>query len=85
MFVGIETLNRIAEANHKATHFSYGCKCHNCGYDFDIEITKTSGGYGLLGGVLYEPNPQNLVALCLACYLKSGEIKYPPLPHIKAA
>lgn len=85
MFVGIETLNRIAESNNNATHFSYGCKCHNCGCDFDIKITKTSGGYGLLGGVLYEPKLQNLLALCLDCYLKSGEIDHSLPTYVKAA
>jgi len=77
MFVAIETLDIIAEYNNKADHFNYGCKCHKCGCDVDIEITRTSGGYGLLGGVLYEPNPENLLAFCAVCYLKSGGIKQP--------
>ena len=85
MFVGIETLNKMAENNNNATHFSYGCKCHNCECDFDIKITKTSGGCGPMGGVLYEPNPKNLVVLCLVCYLKSGGIKHSQVPIVKTA
>ena len=38
-----------------------------------------------MGGVLYEPNPQNLEALCLVCYLKFGGIKHLQVPIVKTA
>jgi hypothetical protein len=85
MIVAIETLNKLAERHNNADHFTYGCKCHKCGCDVDIMITRTSGGYGLLGGVLYEPDPENLLAFCEVCYLNYGGIKQPTRPIKKVA
>jgi hypothetical protein len=76
LIVGIETLKKMAEQNNNANYFCHRCQCHNCGCDIEIKITKTSGGCGLQGGVLYQPNDGNLSALCVDCYLKSGEIKH---------
>lgn len=76
MIVGIETLKKMAEQNNNAKKFSYECLCHHCGCDVEIKITKTSGGYGLQGGVLYQPNDGNLLALCVDCYLKPDELKH---------
>jgi hypothetical protein len=84
LIVGIETLQKMSEQNNNAKQFSYECLCHNCGCDVEIKITKTSGGYGLQGGVLYQPNVGNLLALCVDCNLKSGEIKDSHLIHTDA-
>lgn len=85
MIVGIETLKKMAEQNNNANYFSHRCQCHNCGCDVEIKITKTSGGYGLQGGVLYQPNAWDLLALRAGCYLKSDEIIHSELICTDAA
>ena len=53
--------------NKIGIHCSYHENCHDCYCDVEVNITKTSGGYGLQGGVLCETNPQNIYVLCLNC------------------
>jgi len=52
----------------------YSSRCHNCGHETEVSITKTSGGYGLLGGILYEYSTEKIRVLCSACYEKQGFI-----------
>jgi hypothetical protein len=72
MIIGVESLDKMFARNDAASHCTYEGKCYSCGCDVEVEITKTSGGYGLQGGALYEPNPQNLLVLCKDCYEGSG-------------
>jgi hypothetical protein len=69
MTIEVESLNKMFERhNNNANHRSYGNKCCTCGCDAEVVITKTAGGYGFQGGVLYEPDPQNFLILCGDCY-----------------
>lgn len=61
----------------------YSGKCHNCGYDTEVSITKTIDGYGLLGGVLYEHSPENILVLCCVCYEKNGLLAFNSGPDRK--
>jgi hypothetical protein len=72
MIIGAESLNRIFERYNNANAFRYEGKCHKCDCDTKVEITKTAGGYGLQGGVLYESNMQNFLILCSGCFRKNG-------------
>lgn len=71
--IQIDSLHQICNQSNCATHFKYTDKCTSCGLDVEIEITKTSGGYGLIGGVLYEPEPKVILAICADCYAKCGD------------
>ncbi len=73
--ISIETINKMFEKNSGENHCVYQGRCHNCGCDLEIKITKTSGGYGLKGGVLYEPDPKFLWALCDDCHVKSSKLE----------
>ena len=73
MIIKVESLDRMFEQIHSSNHCNYRGRCHNCGCDVEVEITKIAGGYGLLGGVLFEPNPKNFLILCADCYEKSGK------------
>jgi hypothetical protein len=73
MIIGVESLNGMFEQDDNTNLCTYGGKCHNCGSDVEVVITRTAGGYGLHRGVLYEPNPENFVVLCSDCYEKSGK------------
>ena len=79
MVIGIESLDRMFEQNNDANHSKYGGRCHNCGCDVEVEITKTAGGYGLQGGVLFEAVQHNFLILCADCYEKSGRQIHDPL------
>ena len=72
MLITVESLDRIFERHNTTNNINYKGKCHNCGCDVEVEITKTSGGYGLQGGVLYGSNPENLIFQCCDCHVKTG-------------
>ena len=72
MTIGIKSLSRFFRENSNTDNCSYKGKCHRCGCDLEVKITKTSGGYGLNGGALCELKPRGICALCDDCYLKSG-------------
>jgi hypothetical protein len=54
----------------------YSGKCHNCGHDTWVSITRTKDGFGLLGGILYEHSPEDILFLCDACYGKHGLLAF---------
>jgi hypothetical protein len=64
LLITVESLDRIFERHNTTNIINYKGKCHNCGCDVEVEITKTSGGCGLQGGVLYGSNPENLIFQC---------------------
>ena len=70
MIIKVESLDRIFEQHNTANHFSYQGKRHNCGCNVEVEITKTSCGYGLQGGVLCGSNPEDISVCCLDCHQK---------------
>jgi hypothetical protein len=67
VLIGIERLKKIiadtSECGIGRTHHN----CIDCGFPVEIEVHKTVGGYGLLGGVLYEIE-DCLYARCADCY-----------------
>ena len=72
MIIKVESLNRIFERNYNPNSYWYEGKCHHCECDTKVEITKTTGGYGLQGGVLHESNTLNLPIICSECFNKNG-------------
>jgi hypothetical protein len=42
--------------------------CSICKKDVIIQITPTSGGFGLLGGMLFEKGTGGYYAECVVCY-----------------
>ena len=47
-------------------------KCSNCGRETIIEITPTSGGFGLQEGALFKCSPDKYIAKCPKC-IKAGQ------------
>ena len=43
-------------------------KCSDCRCNTIIEITPTSGGYGLQGGVLFKSSTDDYIAKCTDCH-----------------
>ena len=72
MIVKVDSLNKMFKHNNNERQVHFESTCYNCGCDVKIEIAKTSAGYGFLGGVLYEANPQSFLVRCVHCYKKIG-------------
>jgi two-component system, chemotaxis family, chemotaxis protein CheY len=63
----IEILRKMFEANPEKSTNVLNCTCSDCGCKAIIEITKTSGGFGLQGGVLFKSSHDGYLAKCSVC------------------
>jgi hypothetical protein len=81
----IEMLRKIFEANPEKSTIVLKDKCSDCGSDVIINITSTSGGFGLQGGALLGRLSDGYFAKCPACYKVNPKIEdlYKPkcVPH----
>jgi hypothetical protein len=64
----LEILKKIFEANPDKSKIVVNGKCLDCGCDVIIEITPTSGGYGLQGGALFKRSNDEYCTKCPDCY-----------------
>jgi len=64
----IEMLRKIFEANPEKSTIVLKDKCSDCGADVIINITSTSGGFGLQGGALLGRLSDGYFAKCPTCY-----------------
>ncbi len=62
-----EKLKELFETNPGKPKIILKSKCADCACQVAIEITITSGGFGLMGGVLLGVTPGGYVAKCLDC------------------
>lgn len=70
----IEILRKMFEANPEKSKIVLKKKCSDCGCDAIIEITPTSSGFGLQGGVLFNSPNDKYTANCPACHEKHFNI-----------
>ena len=77
----IDILRKMFEDNPEKSTIVLKEKCSDCGQEIIIEITPTSSGFGLMGGVLFNSSNDEYIAKCPTCYEKlfkiddkSGEI-----------
>jgi len=64
----IEILRKMFKANPEKSKIVLKEKCSDCGRETIIEITATSGGFGMMGGALFKISPDKYIAKCPACY-----------------
>ena len=64
----IEILRTLFEANPEKSTIVLNGKCSDCGGETIIEITPTSGGFGLKGGALLKYSPGDYLMKCHDCY-----------------
>ena len=64
----IEILKKMFEAHPEKSKIVLKEKCSDCGSEIIIEITPTSAGFGMLGGVLFKGSTDKYIAKCIACY-----------------
>jgi hypothetical protein len=74
----IEILRKMFEANPEKSTIVLNCKCSDCGCETIIEITPTSGGFGLQGGALFKCSPEGYLAKCPVCYKANPIILHDP-------
>ena len=74
----IEILRKMFKANPEKSTIVLKDKCSDCGCNTIIEITPTSGGYGLQGGVLFKSSTDNYIAKCPDCYENNCKIDHDP-------
>ena len=72
-----EMLRKMFEANPEKSVIGLEGRCSDCGCDLIIEITPTSGGFGLQGGALLEYSSGGYFAKCPNCYKVDRMIEYP--------
>ena len=58
----IEMLRKMFESNPEKSIIVLKGKCSDCGRDIIINITPTSGGFGLQGGALLECSSDEYLA-----------------------
>jgi two-component system chemotaxis response regulator CheY len=64
----IEILKKMFEAAPEKSTIVLKDKCSDCGSETVIEITPTSGGFGLEGGTLLKCSSDEYMAKCSACH-----------------
>jgi hypothetical protein len=63
----INSFRKIFEANPGKSTIELKEKCSDCGCEIIIEITSTSGGFGLNGGVLLKGDAESTFVKCPDC------------------
>ncbi len=66
--IEIKALKKLFEDRPANSTIKSVCKCSGCGNDLLIDITHTSGGFGLNGGFLFEYAPDKYIIKCRNCY-----------------
>jgi hypothetical protein len=64
----IEILKKIFKDKPVKSTIELNGKCSDCECEVKIRITRTSGGFGLLGGYLLKSSPDEFFAKCPDCY-----------------
>ena len=70
----IEILRKMFEAHPEKSTIVLTDKCSGCGCETIIEITATSGEFGLQGGALFKCPPDKYLAKCPVCFEANPEI-----------
>jgi hypothetical protein len=64
----ITILGKMFESNPEKSTIVINGKCSDCGCETTIEITPTSGGFGLQGGALFKCSSDEFFMKCSDCY-----------------
>ena len=68
MSIKLKTLDNIFRNSEGGFTVKHEGKCCKCLKSTTISITKTSSGYGFLGGVLHEDKDSELLIECAECF-----------------
>lgn len=71
----INVLRKIFEANPDKSTITISGKCSSCNRKVIVDIKPTSGGYGLLGGMLVKCPPEKYCITCPECHSFNSKTK----------
>jgi len=63
----IEILRNMFKANPEKSTIKLKDNCSDCGCETILEITQTSGGFELQGGVLFKSSTDKYIVKCPDC------------------
>ena len=72
----IEIIRKLFEANPAKSTIVLKGNCSDCGCETIVNITCTSGGFGLQGGALFKCSPNGYCAKCPDCYKANPKINH---------
>lgn len=64
----IELLRKMFESSPEKCVILLKDKCSNCGREVTVNITPTSGGFGLQGGALFKHLSNGYLTKCTNCF-----------------
>jgi len=67
-----ETLDRMFDNDSAQKHVKQTGRCCSCESDVEIVLRRTSKGYGLQGGLLYETMTGQFLLQCERCFKNFG-------------
>ena len=68
MLIKLGTLHQIFKGRPNTGLTVCDTVCVDCCMRIRVTVARTTAGYGLQGGVLYEPRPAEIRAKCPDCY-----------------
>jgi hypothetical protein len=66
--ITLEKFHLLYEKAGKAGPLIINTRCSQCGLQLEVEIYRTSEGFGMNQGVLYATRDGQLIAKCKKCY-----------------
>jgi hypothetical protein len=70
----IEILRKMFEANPEKSTIKLKDKCSDCGCKTILEVTPTSGGFGLQDGLLFESSTDKYIVKCPDCIKANSKV-----------
>lgn len=70
----VERLHQIFDNNVDKNVIGFEGKCHDCGSDIKVDISLESEGFLIRGGAVFEPQPNQFLTKCDACYEKKPQL-----------
>jgi len=70
----IQILRKMFEDSPKKSTIVLNGKCSDCRCETIIDLTPTSGGFGLQGGALFKCSPFEYLTKCSACFQVNPKI-----------
>jgi ribosomal protein S27E len=69
-----DVLKKIFKAHPGKSTITVNGKCSDCGNTVIVIVELTSGGYGLLGGILDKSSSENYSITCIDCHKSNLKI-----------
>ena len=70
----IEMLRKMFLSNPEKSIIPFKGKCSECGREVTVNISPTSGGFGLQGGALFNNLSNGYVLKCSDCFQATSRI-----------